>query len=176
MRRIRELAPHHPDDQIAEMLNAEGLRTGKGLRWTTIRVEKVRKRQGIPTGCPCHSREPGPRGDGLINAAEAAQRLGVDASAVTVWFRQGILDGHQRKPGSSVWVRLSEEDQCRLDGSTSPRPDLITVRQAAQRLGIRTEQVWEMIRDGRLIPYRLRTKNHWRWHVQLPAEPLSTID
>ena len=176
MRRIRELAPHHPDDQIAEMLNAEGLRTGKGLSWTTSRVEKVRKRQDIPTGCPCHIREPGPRGDGLINAAEAAKRLGVDASTVTIWFRQDILDGHQRKPGSSVWVRLGEEDQRRLDGSTSPRLDLITVRQAAKRLGVTTEEVWDLIRAGRLIPYRLRAKNHWRWHVQLPAEPLCTRD
>jgi DNA invertase Pin-like site-specific DNA recombinase len=176
MRRIRELAPHHPDDQIAEMLNAEGLRTGKGLSWTTSRVEKVRKRQGIPTGCPCHIREPGPRGDGLINAAEAAKRLSVDASTVTIWFRQGVLDGHQRKPGSSVWVRLSGEDQRRLDGSTSPRLDLITVRQAAKRLGVTTEEVWELIRAGRLILYRLRAKKHWRWHVQLPTEPLCTRD
>jgi hypothetical protein len=176
MRRIRELAPSHPDDRIAKMLNAEGLRTGKDLDWTTGRVEKVRKRQGIPTGCPCHSREPGPRGDGLINAAEAAQRLGVDAATVTIWFRQGILHGHQRKPGSSVWVRLSEEDLIRLNGSTSHRPDLIAVRQAAQRMGVTTEEVWEEVRAGRLIPYRLRTGKHWRWHVQLPAEPLSTRD
>jgi len=176
LRRIRELAPHHPDDRIAERLNAEGLRTGKNLNWTTSRVAKVRQRQAIPTGCPCHVQGPGPRGDGLIPAAEAARRLGVDASTVTIWFRQGVLDGHQRKPGSPVWVRLSEADRRRLDGSTSPRCDLLTVRRAARRLGVATEEVWELIRAGRLIPYRLRAKNHWRWHVQLPDEPLSTSD
>jgi len=176
MQRIRELAPSHPDDWIAEILNAEGLHTGKGLDWTTSRVEKARKRQDIPTGCPCLIREPGPRGDGLINAAEAAQTLAVDVATVTIWFRQGILHGHQRKPGSSVWVRLSEEDLARLNGSTPQRPDLITVRQAAKRLGVTTEEVWEEVRAGRLLPFRLRAGKHWRWYVQLPGEPLSTRD
>ena len=174
--RIRELAPQQPDDQIAEILNAEGLRTGKGLCWTTSRVEKVRKRQGIPTGCPCHRREPGPRGDGLLSTTEAAQRLGVDASTVTLWFRAGILVGRQRKPGSAVWVRLSEHDQRRLDGSTVARPDLLTVRQAAKQLGITPEEVWARIRAGQLIPYRLRAKKHWRWHVQVPSALLSPND
>ena len=38
LRRIRELVPHHPDDQIATMLNEEGLQTGKGLAWTRNRA------------------------------------------------------------------------------------------------------------------------------------------
>lgn len=176
LRRIRALAPLQPDDQIAEMLNAEGLRTGKGLNWTTRRVAKVRQRQDIPTGCPCHSRAPGPRGDGLLSATEAAQRLGVDASTVTIWFRQGILQGQQRKTGSAVWVQLREEDLRRLDGSTTPCPDLLTVRQAAKQLGIAPAEVWAHIRAGQLIPYRLRTNKHWRWHVQVPPQSLSPND
>ncbi len=176
LRRIRALAPQQPDDQIAEILNAEGLHTGKGLAWTTHRVAKVRQRQAIPTGCPCHQRASGPRGDGLLNAAEAARQLSVDAATVTIWFRQGILQGHQRQPGSAVWVQLRAEDLRRLDGSTAPRPDLLSVRQAAKQLGITPEEVWEHIRAGQLMPYRLRTNKHWRWHVQVPPEPFSPND
>lgn len=176
LRRIRELAPLHPDDQIAVILNEEGLHTGKGHQWTTKRVEKARKRRGIPTACPCHAREPGPRGDGLITTAEAAQQLGVDAATITIWFRQGILQGHQRKPGSSLWVHISEEDRQRLIGSTSPNPSLVTVRRAADRLGMTTEQVWAEVRAGRMVAYRLRAGKHWRWHIQLPAGSLSTTD
>jgi DNA invertase Pin-like site-specific DNA recombinase len=176
LQRIQELAPHHPDDQIAVILNEEDLCTGKGMRWTANRVEKVRKRRGIPTGCPCHAKEPGPRGDGLLATREAARRLGVDAATITTWFRRRILHGHQRKPNSALWVRLGEEDQRRLDGSTPPDPDLVPIRQAAQRLGITAEQVWTEISSGRLVPYRLRVKKRWVWHVQLPAEQLNATD
>jgi hypothetical protein len=170
LQRIRELAAHHPDDRIAAMLNHEGLRTGKGLRWTLRRVKKVRQRRGIRTGCPAHALAAGPRGDGLITARVAAQRLGVDASAITRCFHQGILQGHQPKPNSSVWIQLRQEDQRRLDGSTSPCPDLIPIRQAAELLDTTVEEVWAQVRTGRLLPFRLRIKNRWLWHVQLSAE------
>jgi hypothetical protein len=176
LQRIQELAPHHPDDQIAVILNEEDLCTGKGLSWTMSRVEKVRKRRSIPTGCPCHAKEPGPRGDGLLATREAARQLDVNAATITTWFRRGILHGHQRKPNSALWVQLGEEDQRRLDGSTPPGPDLVPVRQAAQRLGITTEQVWTKISAGQLVPYRLRVKKRWVWHVRLPAEQLNATD
>jgi DNA invertase Pin-like site-specific DNA recombinase len=176
LRRIRELAAHHPDDRIAEMLNQEGLRTGKGLRWTPRRVKKVRQRRGIPTGCPRRARGTGPRGDGLLAASEAAQRLEVDASQVTRWFHQGILQGYQPKPNAPVWIRLNEKDQRRLDGSTLPRPDLVPVRQAADQLGITVEQVWSQVSAGQLLPYHLRVKKRWLWHVQLPAQQAIASD
>jgi hypothetical protein len=176
LQRIRELAPQHPDDEMAEILNQEGLCTGKGLSWTPRRVKKVRQRRGIPTGCPCRAQQTGPRGDGLLAASEAAQRLGVDASAVTRWFQQGILQGYQRKPNAPVWVRLSEQDQRRLDGSTQPRPDLVSLRQAAETLGLSVEQVWAQVHARRLLAYRLRIKQRWLWHVQLSPDSTSASD
>jgi DNA invertase Pin-like site-specific DNA recombinase len=176
LRRIRELAPHYPDDRIAQILNEEGLRSGQGHTWTTIRVMRVRNRRGIQTGCPCHATGPGPRGDGLITTLEAAQQLGVSDSTISRWFHQGILQGHQRKPNSSLWVRLSQEDRRRLDGSTLPRPGLVTVREAANGLGTTVEQVWAEVHAGRLLPYRLRINNRWSWCVQLPTEQTSAED
>jgi DNA invertase Pin-like site-specific DNA recombinase len=176
LRRIRELAPHHPDDQVAAILNEQGLRTGKGLAWTRNRVRRVRKRRGIETGCPCRAREPGPRGDGLIRAQEAAGQVGISSSTVSHWFKAGILGGHQRKPNSMLWIRLTEQDRHRLDGSASRRPGLVLIGEAAERLATTVEAVWAEVRAGRLVPYRLRIKNRWLWHVQLTAEPVGPTE
>jgi DNA invertase Pin-like site-specific DNA recombinase len=176
LRRIRELAPQHPDEQIAEILNQQGLRTGKGLAWTPRRVRKVRQRRDIPTGCPCRPQGTGPRGDGLLAASQAAQRLGVDASTITCWFQQGILKGQQSKPNAPVWVQLSQQDQQRLDGSTLPRPGLVPLRQAADALGITVQQVWAQVHAGQLQAYRLRVSKRWLWHVQLSSDSTSASD
>ncbi len=45
---IRRLAVHHPDHQIAAILNRQGRRTGTGLPFTATRVQGIRQRAGIP--------------------------------------------------------------------------------------------------------------------------------
>src|ERR1700760_4353483 len=47
-----ELARMQPDHQVADRLNAEGLRTRTGKNWTYARVHSMRKQHDIPTGCP----------------------------------------------------------------------------------------------------------------------------
>jgi hypothetical protein len=47
--RLRELAQSLPDHQIAEQLNAEGIRTQTGKLWTYARVASIRKQHRIPT-------------------------------------------------------------------------------------------------------------------------------
>ncbi len=168
--RIRELAQHHPDDQIADILNTEEVRTATGKTWNRRRVETARKNYAIPTACPYSTSEPGPRGDGLIAASEAATYLGVSHSIVSHWFRQGLIVGHQNQRRSPLWVRLTEEDTLRLNGSASLLLDMVPVQEAPEALGMELEHMREEIRAGRLLTYRLRIKNQWRWYVQLPAE------
>jgi len=168
--RVRELAQRHPDDLIPAILNAEGTRTARGDAWTTDRVRNFRNKHQIPTECPYITPQSGPRGDGLIKSSEAAARLGVAPSMINDWFRRGLLVGHQRRSGSPLWVRLSDEDVARLDGSASPGPDMLPLSEAPAALGITAEQMREEIRAGRLLTYRLRLKNRWRWFVQRPAE------
>jgi DNA invertase Pin-like site-specific DNA recombinase len=167
---IRELAQHHTDDQIADMLNADEITTATGKTWNQRRVESVRKKYKIATACPYYTEAKGPRGDGLIAAPEAAERLGVSSSMVSYWFRRGLIVGVQRKRGSDVWVRLTEEDVPRLDGSMSLQPDMVEIHEAARLLGTPFEQVTEEIRAQRLISYRLLVNNRWQWYVRLPTE------
>jgi DNA invertase Pin-like site-specific DNA recombinase len=55
--RIRVLAQAHPDDRVAEILNADGLRTRHGLPWDYSRVKGIRRFRGIPTRCPVMPRD-----------------------------------------------------------------------------------------------------------------------
>jgi DNA invertase Pin-like site-specific DNA recombinase len=168
--RIRELAEHHPDDQVADILNADGVPTATGKVWNRRRVANVRKNYGIATACPYFSGTSGPRGDGLICVREAGERLGISLSMVRLWFRRGALVGHQRRQQTPIWVRVTEDDLWRLDGSTQPRPGLVPVNEAAQMLGMTVDQVWEQVRSGKLLPYRLRVKKRWVWYVEISTK------
>jgi DNA invertase Pin-like site-specific DNA recombinase len=173
LERIREMAQRYPDDRIAAILNEEGIHTATGKTWNVCRVESMRKKHNIPTACPYFSKGDGPRGDGLISAPEAAQWLGVTPSMVSYWFRLGLIEGHQRKYNAPVWVRLTEDDIPRLDGSAQLEKDMVPVRKAPEMLGLEDKQIRAEIRAGRLITYRLKIKNRWQWFVRIPAEQVA---
>jgi DNA invertase Pin-like site-specific DNA recombinase len=170
IKRVRALAQHHPDDQIADILNAEGVTNALGQEWNLGRVRSVRYKNDIPTACPYVKREPGPRGDGLISAKEAAEALGVSPFQIAEWFRFGWLAGHQRQVGSPLWVRLTDDDRRRWTGGDPLSPDMVPVGKAAAALGMSQEQVSAQVRAGRLLTYRVRIKNRWRWYVRVPVE------
>jgi hypothetical protein len=104
--RLRTLAQQHPDDRVAALLNAEGLRTRQGLPWTYRRVGEVRHRHAIPTACPIVPNEDGPRGDGLVAVSVLAAQVGVTRSAIGRWCRCGFLEAEQ-KPARQTFTRTS---------------------------------------------------------------------
>jgi hypothetical protein len=134
--RVRQLALQLPDHLLAETLNAECFPTATGLPWTLERVRAVRRKHNIPTACPYITPTGGPRGDGLVKVGEAARRLGVNRTMITAWFHQGFIQGVQRRRGSAVWVRLSQEDLHRLDGSASFQPGMLPLEEAQDRLRV----------------------------------------
>ena len=170
--RLRQLAVHLPDDQIAGQLNAEGFPTATGLPWTLARVRAVRRKHHIPTGCPyLPSQVSGlTRGDGLIPAQSAAKRLGISRFMISDWFHAGLLIGHQRSPGAALWIRLTAEDIQRLDGSAAFSPNLLPLSSAPQRLGLDSEQFRAILQSGKLLPLRIRIGKQFKWFV-----PSSTL-
>ena len=101
---------------IAEQLNAEGWRSGRGGSFTANKVQWIRSVHGIPSGCPegpaaCAR---GARGDGRSSAQAAAKALNVDVSTIAAWCQSGRLDGLQAAPHGPWWVRLTPEDIARL--------------------------------------------------------------
>ena len=89
---IRRLARHHPDHQIAAILNKQRRRTGTGLQFTEARVAGVRERAGIPIAPP-------PDLAGELHTVEAAAReLGVAQTTIYRWLKAGLLPGEQTTP------------------------------------------------------------------------------
>jgi DNA invertase Pin-like site-specific DNA recombinase len=113
---VRALAGDHTDRQIADRLNAEGLKTGKGASFTASKVHWVRYVQQIRSGCPegpwrCKQ---GQRGDGRCSARAAAKELNVDVSTIVAWCMSGKLDGFQAATHAPWWVRLTPQEIVRL--------------------------------------------------------------
>jgi DNA invertase Pin-like site-specific DNA recombinase len=163
--RIRELAQQQPDDEIARLLNEADIPTATGQAWTERRVTNTRKRHDIPTACPYYAKAQGPRGDGLVCVRDAAARLGVSVSMISYWFRQGLLVGHQRRRRTALWVRLTDADCCRIDGSTPLRPEMESLPKIRRQLNLGPAQLRTEIQAGRLTPYRLRINDRWHWYV-----------
>jgi hypothetical protein len=165
IRRLGELARHHPGHRIAARLNAEGLATRTDKPWTYARVHSMRKEHGIASACPLHTRGAVERADGLVPVKVAAQRLGVSPSLLHVWVRHGVLAHDQRLSASRVWVRLTSDDEARLDGSSPVArmlPRFTGVRRAEQ---LPTEALWERVRRGEYQAFRTRHGRSWEWRL-----------
>ncbi|MBD3251541.1 resolvase, partial [Candidatus Uhrbacteria bacterium] len=107
--RIRELAPTHPDIQIAKILDSEGHTTGVGLPFTRRSVRRVRGKYDIPTDCPEMPTAGlnGQRGDGRYSSRAAAELLNVSIGTISSWSKAGKLDSLQAAPGAPRWIKLS---------------------------------------------------------------------
>jgi hypothetical protein len=86
------------DDLIASYLNRNGLKTGKGNRWTRERVCSLRSHYQIACFCPERKSE-----EGWLNLSEAAQHLGVCGKTVRQGIEQGQIKG-QHPLADGPWI------------------------------------------------------------------------
>jgi DNA invertase Pin-like site-specific DNA recombinase len=109
--RVRALAAEHTDRQIAALLDQEGLRSGTEGSFTAGKVQWIRYKHSIPSGCPDgpSACQDGHRGDGRCTAQVAAARLNVTVSTIAAWCQSGRLDGIQAAPHGPWWIRLTPE-------------------------------------------------------------------
>jgi len=122
LERVRVLAASgQPDEQIAEILNAEGMRTARGRSWDTWAVRRTRKKERIcrvapdrPRRAPLPARYP----DGRYSVPGAAKRFGVKWKTVRAWLKRGLVnaerrdfEGHRRV----WWLEIPEDIAARLE-------------------------------------------------------------
>jgi hypothetical protein len=90
---IRQHGATHTSAEIADMLNAAGLSTGKGKPFTAGGVARVRDAYKIF----------GPRTvavrDGEVSVKQAAAELGIPADAVYNWLRHGQVPARRGPSG-----------------------------------------------------------------------------
>jgi DNA invertase Pin-like site-specific DNA recombinase len=109
--RVRELAPDQTDRAIAALLNREGFRSGMKGAFTAGKVEWIRYKYSISSGCPDGpaASPVGYRGDGRCSARVAADLLNVNISTIAAWCRSGRLDSVQAVAHGPRWIRLTPE-------------------------------------------------------------------
>ena len=139
---IRRLAAHHPDRQIAAILNKQGRQSATGLAFTEPRVRHVRQKNQIPAAPP-----PDPAG-GLFTVEQAAKELGVTAATIYRWLRDGLLPGEQTTPHAPWRIRLTEEVRARFLPEVPV--GFLPLAEAAKRLGIARQTVLHKVQRGEL--------------------------
>jgi DNA invertase Pin-like site-specific DNA recombinase len=104
---VRVLARIGTDAVIAGVLNRNGLRTGRGNRWTAGRVVTLRNWNGIPVYNADRQ-----RADGWMNLTDAATFLGVAANTLRLAVEQGRVPGeHPLADGPWVFRRADLESE-----------------------------------------------------------------
>jgi hypothetical protein len=102
---VQVLARICTDRLIAGVLNRNGLRTGRGNRWTAGRVVTLRNWNGIPVYTADRQ-----RADGWMNLTDAAAFLGIAANTLRLAVEQGRLPGeHPLADGPWVFRRSDLE-------------------------------------------------------------------
>jgi DNA invertase Pin-like site-specific DNA recombinase len=103
----RRLAPDHTNAQIAEHLNAAGLKAGTGGPFKAEHVQWIRWRHKIPY--PTNYAR-----DGEMTVTQIAERLGVSDGTVYAWISTGKLAA-RRGPASRLYIAFdqAQEEKCR---------------------------------------------------------------
>src|SRR5262249_43332455 len=85
LKSIAAWAEQHTDEEIAERLNREGMRTGAGHHFAYETVSRLRREKGI-AGRREHLRQAGMR-----TTKEITERTGIAESTLRKWRRAGYL-------------------------------------------------------------------------------------
>jgi len=165
---IRRLAAHHPDHQIAAILNKQGRRTGTGLPFNQSRVKHVRQRAGIPAAPP-----PDPTNE-LLTIEQAAKELSVSGPTIYRWLRAGLLPGEQTTPGAPWRIRLSDEVRRRFVPDV---PDgYLPLAEAAKALGIARQTVLHKVQRGELRAVQVTQGRRKGLRIQVSGESAGLFD
>jgi len=83
---------------IAGILTRNGLRTGRGNRWTKERVTALRSYNDIP----CHTAER-QKAEGWVNLTQAASFLDINSTSLRIAFERGEIQSEHPFP-SGPWI------------------------------------------------------------------------
>jgi excisionase family DNA binding protein len=165
---VRRLARHHPDHQIAAILNKQGRRTGTGLAFNESRVKHVRQRAGIPAAPPPDAASE------LYTIEQAARELAVSEPTIYRWLRAGLLPAEQTTPGAPWRIRLTDEIRRRFVPAV---PDgFVPLAEAAKLLGVARQTVLHRVQRGELEAVQVTKGRRKGLRIQVPAGEAGLFD
>jgi DNA invertase Pin-like site-specific DNA recombinase len=141
---VRRLAEHYPDTVIAGILNRQGRRTARGLRFVGNRVASLRTHWKIPCFAPKEGAEQGE----LLTIKAAAAQLGVATSTIHRLISDGIIAGEQLTPGAPWRIRLTDELKARFNAESGD--GFLPMREAIRALGVSRQTVLQRVKRGEL--------------------------
>ena len=141
---VRRLAEHYPDTVIAGILNRQGRRTARGLRFQGNRVASLRTHWKIPCFAPKGGAEQGE----LLTIKAAAVQLGVATSTIHRLINDGIIAGEQLTPGAPWRIRLTDKLKARFNAEAGE--GYLPMREAIKALGVSRQTVLQRVKRGEL--------------------------
>src|SRR5262245_14109013 len=141
---VRRLAVHYPDTVIAGILNRQGRRTARGLRFEGNRVSSLRKHWNIPCFVPKADAAEGE----LLTIKRAAIALGVATSTIHRLINDGIIAGEQITPGAPWRIRLTNEMRARFNAEAGD--GFLPMRETIRALGVSRQTVLQRVKRGEL--------------------------
>jgi DNA invertase Pin-like site-specific DNA recombinase len=141
---VRRLVVHYPDTVIAGILNRQGRKTARGLRFEGNRVSSLRTHWGIPCFVPKTEAAEGE----LLTIKRAANALGVAPSTIHRLLNDGIIVGEQITPGAPWCIRLTDELKARFNAEAGD--GFLPMREAIRALGVSRQTVLQRVKRGEL--------------------------
>ena len=96
--RIRELAVTRHDDEIVQLLNAEGCQSSTGKPFTPSMLKYLRYKHQIPAAPPP---------DDTLSVRQVCDRYGVSHWVVHYWIDIGLVTAQQRKPNAPYAITIT---------------------------------------------------------------------
>ena len=158
---VRRLAGPCNDGEISGVPDRRGRVTPKGLPFNRDRVQRLRKRHGIPA----HARKAGDGKAPVVGVLEASRQLEVSESTICRRIREGLVAAEPTIDGAPCRIRLA--DALRQRFRAEPPEGFVPARTAARRLGAGRQRIWQRIRDGELQACHITRGPDRGLHVRL---------
>jgi biotin operon repressor len=156
---IARLAVHHPDQQIAAILNRQHRTTGTGNPFTATRVKSARQRAQISAAPP-----PDPNSD-TVTIEQAAAQLNASPATIRRWLREGLLPGEQVTTNAAWRIRLTDEIRSQFVPAI---PDgYLPLNEAAKRLGVARQTVLHQVQRGQRHAVQVTTGRRKGLRIQV---------
>jgi excisionase family DNA binding protein len=107
VKRVRQLARTQSDQEIADALNAEGLKSNKGNAFTRSSVSWIRHKHQIP---PADKKKPEE-----LTVQEVARQFGVSKGVVYYWIARKIIPARRLNQGTPYWITITDLKRKQLE-------------------------------------------------------------
>ena len=165
---VRRVAQYYTDEQIAFMLNAKHLRTGRGNSFTTARVGYVRRALGLAPANPATL--PDSNDPAWMSVGQAAQALGVSPDTIRRWAREGSLQAKQVMPQAPWRIRVTDEVIARMVPDAPP--GWVGLTAAAKALGRAKQTILHWVHSGKLRSAQVRSGKRRGLRIELKRDEI----